>query len=98
MCCRDDLVSGRRTNLGHEREGAGGAQVALDHLDLIVATQKLNVERSADLQALGDQHRDAFDAFDRLNVELLRGQHEGGVALEVTWRGGDVKRDVETLK
>ncbi len=56
-------------------------QVALDDLDLIVATQKLNVERSADLQTLGDQHRDAFDAFDGFNVELLRGQHEGGVAL-----------------
>lgn len=31
-------------------------QVALDDHDLIVATQKLNVERSADLQPLGDEH------------------------------------------
>ena len=40
--------------LGDERERAARAQVALDHLDVVVAREELDVERPRDLQLLHD--------------------------------------------
>mmetsp|Transcript_7752 Transcript_7752/g.19782 ORF Transcript_7752/g.19782 Transcript_7752/m.19782 type:complete len:385 (-) Transcript_7752:47-1201(-) len=63
-----------------EGEGARGAQVALDHLDPVVLGQELDVERTGDVEPLGDLERDALHAAHGLAVQLLRRQHERRVA------------------
>mmetsp|Transcript_52065 Transcript_52065/g.136855 ORF Transcript_52065/g.136855 Transcript_52065/m.136855 type:complete len:461 (-) Transcript_52065:504-1886(-) len=66
--------------LGDKGEGARRAHVGLDHLDIVVLREQLQVEGARDRESLGDLARDALDAADRLNVELLSGQDERGVA------------------
>mmetsp|Transcript_7284 Transcript_7284/g.23990 ORF Transcript_7284/g.23990 Transcript_7284/m.23990 type:complete len:641 (-) Transcript_7284:2227-4149(-) len=65
--------------LGREGEGARRAHVRLDHLDLVILCEQLQVERAADLELGRDLARDALDAPHRLDEELLRRQHERGV-------------------
>mmetsp|Transcript_32049 Transcript_32049/g.83890 ORF Transcript_32049/g.83890 Transcript_32049/m.83890 type:complete len:384 (+) Transcript_32049:741-1892(+) len=77
---RGDLDEVDLERLGDEGEGARRAHVGLDHLDLVVLGEELQVERPRDVELLGDRAHDALDAAARLDVELLCGQHERGVA------------------
>ena len=58
---------------------AAGMQRALAHLDVVLLRQELNVEGAGDVERVANPVRDALDALDRLDVELLRGQDERGV-------------------
>ena len=63
-----------------EGEGARGSEVALDHLDLITTSEVLHVEWSGDIERLRDLAGDALDAPHCLNVDLLPGELDGGIA------------------
>mmetsp|Transcript_71718 Transcript_71718/g.154842 ORF Transcript_71718/g.154842 Transcript_71718/m.154842 type:complete len:1117 (-) Transcript_71718:111-3461(-) len=66
--------------LGDEGQGAGGAQVALDHHDLVVLAHELQVEGARDLQRPAELLADVLHAPVRLHEELLGRQQEGRVA------------------
>ncbi len=65
--------------LGHEGEGTGGSQVALDNLDGIVLGEHLDVEGAGDLQLGSDLGGDELDSSLRLAVESLGGEQQGGI-------------------
>ena len=67
-------------HLADEGERTRGAEVALDDLDLVVAGQILDVERTGDVQLLGYLAADLLDAAGRGEVDLLGGEHQRGVA------------------
>ena len=48
-------------------------QVALDDLDVVIPSHKLNVHGSTDVEGLGDLRRRALDLLLGLDVEFLRG-------------------------
>jgi len=66
-------------HLGNEGEATRGPQVALNHLDLVVLGQVLNVEGTADVKFLGNLAADFLDATGRFKVDLLDGKYQGGV-------------------
>ena len=67
-------------HLGNERERAAGAEVAFDHFDVVVTRQKLHVERSGNIQSLGDFSSDLFDSANRFDVQFLRREDDRRVA------------------
>jgi hypothetical protein len=48
------LHQGHAGGLGHERHGAAGARVGLDHEDLAVTHGELHVDQAPDVEGLGD--------------------------------------------
>ena len=59
-------------DLRDKREGTRGTEVALDDVDVVLAGHKLDVERTVDMERLGDLTADALDAAHGLDVEFLR--------------------------
>ena len=78
FCCQVDEVD--LQYLADKRERARGAQVAFNHEDVVLARHKLNVERTADVQLLGNLPADALDSAHGLHVELLWRKLNGGIA------------------
>ena len=58
-------------DLGDEREGARGAQVALDDHDLVVNRQELHVEGSGDTESPRQLGGNRADAPNRLEIDFL---------------------------
>ena len=67
-------------DLRHKRERTRCAQVALDDLYLAVLGQILDVERSADVQFLGNLARDFLDLANGREVDVLGREYHRGVA------------------
>mmetsp|Transcript_74452 Transcript_74452/g.205214 ORF Transcript_74452/g.205214 Transcript_74452/m.205214 type:complete len:251 (-) Transcript_74452:435-1187(-) len=79
-------------NLGREGERAGGAQVALDDLDVATLSDELHIVGPRDLQRGGQLVCDLVDQGELRRGDGLRRQHESGVA-RVDARVLDVLRD-----
>ena len=54
--------------LADKRERAAGTQVAFDHLDIIIFCQILDIERTGNVQSLGNLTADTLDAANRLHI------------------------------
>ena len=67
-------------NLAHEGERTGGAEVALDDLDVAALGEVLDIERSADVELFGDAARNLLDAADGGEIDILCGEHHGSIA------------------
>mmetsp|Transcript_17643 Transcript_17643/g.35857 ORF Transcript_17643/g.35857 Transcript_17643/m.35857 type:complete len:413 (-) Transcript_17643:174-1412(-) len=67
-------------HLGGEGEGAAGAQVGLDHLDLAALGDELHVERAGHLQRLRHLARDLVDELHLGGQQRLLRQHQRRVA------------------
>ncbi|KAI3479544.1 hypothetical protein L1887_58356 [Cichorium endivia] len=67
------------SDLADEGERSRGADVALDHLDVVVLGDELDVERTGDVKRSGDLGGGHLDAAHGLGVEVLRGQDERSV-------------------
>ncbi len=67
-------------HLRHEWERAGGTQVALDDLNLVVPSKELDIEGARYVQFVCYLARYLFDTTHRLHIEFLGGEHNGGVA------------------
>ena len=65
--------------LADEGERTAGTKITLDHLYIIVFSQILNVERAGDIERLGYLTTDAFNATNRLYIQLLRRKLDSGV-------------------
>ena len=59
VCGRGDEVESER--FGHEGEGARHAEVALDHLQVVVLGDQLHVEGACDVERVGDVSCDVAD-------------------------------------
>ena len=67
-------------NLRDEREGARRSQIALDHLDVIVTSDELDIEGTGDGERFGDPPGDPLDPPSCLEVETLRREYHRGIA------------------
>ena len=90
LCCGLNKVAFH--NLRHKRERTRCAQVALNHLNLVIFSKILNVERSADVQLFGYLLAYLFDAACCCQIDVLRGEHQRCVA-RVDARKLNVLRD-----
>mmetsp|Transcript_10115 Transcript_10115/g.33697 ORF Transcript_10115/g.33697 Transcript_10115/m.33697 type:complete len:556 (-) Transcript_10115:3592-5259(-) len=71
---------GEVKGLGDEGEGAGGADVALDDLQLVVLGHELHVEGSRDEESLRYCKHDVPDALQRPVRQVLSRRHDGCVS------------------
>ena len=90
LCCGLNKVAFH--NLRHKRERTRCAQVALNHLNLVIFSKILNVERSADVQLFGYLLAYLFDAACCCQIDVLCGEHQRCVA-RVDARKLNVLRD-----
>ena len=67
-------------HLRHEGEGARGTQVTLDDEDIVITGHILDIERTVDVQGLGNLTRDTLDAAHGLHIEFLRWELNRGIA------------------
>ena len=79
-------------NLRHEGERTRRTQVTLDNLHVVVLSQILNIERTADVQLLSDLAADLLDSASGLEVDLL-GREDERCVTRVNARKLDVLRD-----
>ena len=86
-----DRVDAR--DLRHEGERAGGTHIALDHLDLVVLRDELDVARARHVERRHDHARGMLDAAHRRGLEVLRRHNERRIA-RVDAGILDVLRDV----
>ena len=66
--------------LAHEWERPAGTQVTLDNENIIVTSHKLNVERTVDVQLLGNLTTYSLHTTNCLNIQLLRRELDGSIA------------------
>ena len=67
-------------HLTYKRERTGSTEVALDDLNLVVASKELDIERPRNLEFAGDITRNLLDTTDSLHIEFLCGEHNRGIA------------------
>ena len=73
-----DRVDAR--DLRHEGERARGAHIALDHLDLVVLRDKLDVARARHVERRHNHARGMLDAAHRRGLKVLRRHNERRIA------------------
>ena len=62
-----------------KRERTAGTQITFDYLNIIIFCQVLDVERTGNIQCLGNLTADAFDATDSFHIQLLRRKLNSGI-------------------
>ena len=67
-------------HLAHERETPRSAQVAFNDLDVVVLSQELDIERSADFQLAGYLPGNLLDAAYRLHIQFLCRELDCGIS------------------
>ena len=67
-------------HLTNEWERTAGTKVTLDNENIIVASHKLNVERSVDMKFLGNLTAYSLHTANSLHIQLLRRELDGSIA------------------
>ena len=67
-------------HLAHEWERTAGTKVTLDNENIIVASHKLDVERSVDMKFLGNLTAYSLHTANSLHIQLLRRELDGSIA------------------
>ena len=65
--------------LAHEWERTAGTQVTLDNENIIVTSHELDVERTVDVQLLGNLTTNSLYTTNCLNIQLLRRELDGSI-------------------
>ena len=66
--------------LAHEWERTAGTKVTLDNENIIVTSHELDVERTVDVQLLGNLTTNSLYTTNCLNIQLLRRELDGSIA------------------